>query len=199
MGLVKEQHGIQLYGIRLYGIRHGQSEANEQGMIVSDPVAGSKGYGLTPVGEAQVCETSSAAALDHSVVILCSPFLRTIESARILAEAWGVKDVTPDDRLVERHFGTLEGLSDECYGQVWDLDRRDPHQTHRQVESVRSVWRRFDSLWTECRQRYIDCAVVFVTHGDVLSIGTCGLQQADLATHHERFAFETAELRLLWP
>lgn len=194
MGLVTEQNGIQLYGLR-----HGQSEANEQGIIVSDPVAGSKGYGLTPAGGAQLCETSSAAALDHSVMILCSPFLRTIETARILAKTRGVIDVTPDDRLVERHFGTLEGSSDECYGQVWDLDRRDPHHVHWQVESVRSVWRRFDSLWTECMQRYMDRTVVFVTHGDVLSIGTCGLQRADLGTHHERFAFETAELRLLWP
>jgi len=116
-----------------------------------------------------------------------------------LAEARGVEDVTPDERLIERHFGTLEGSSDKCYGQVWDLDRRDPHHAHWQAESVRSVWQRFDSLWTACRQRYKDRTVVFVTHGDVLSIGACGLHQADLATHHERFAFETAELRLLWP
>ncbi|MCH8217893.1 MAG: histidine phosphatase family protein [Planctomycetes bacterium] len=189
----------QQNGIQLYGLRHGQSEANEQGIIVSDPVAGCKGCGLTPAGRAQVSGASSAAPLGQDAVILCSPFLRTLETARLLAEARGVEDVTPDERLIERHFGTLEGSSDKCYGQVWDLDRRDPYHAHWQVESVRSVWQRFDSLWTECRRRHIDRTVVFVTHGDVLSIGACGLQQADLTTHHERFSFETAELRLLWP
>lgn len=189
----------QQNGIQLYGLRHGQSEANEQGIIVSDPAVGFKGCGLTPAGRAQVSGASSAAPLGQDALIFCSPFLRTLETARILAEARGVEDVTPDERLIERHFGTLEGSSDKCYGQVWDLDRRDPYHAHWQVESVRSVWQRFDSLWTECRRRHIDRTVVFVTHGDVLSIGACGLQQADLTTHHERFAFETAELRLLWP
>ena len=189
----------QQNGIQLYGLRHGQSEANEQGIIVSDPAVGFKGCGLTPAGRAQVSGASSAAPLGQDALIFCSPFLRTLETARILAEARGVEDVTPDERLIERHFGTLEGSSDKCYGQVWDLDRRDPYHAHWQVESVRSVWQRFDSLWTECRRRHIDRTVVFVTHGDVLSIGACGLQQADLTTHHERFSFETAELRLLWP
>ncbi len=189
----------QQNGIQLYGLRHGQSEANEQGIIVSDPAVGFKGCGLTPAGRAQVSGASSAAPLGQDALIFCSPFLRTMETARLLAEARGVEDVTPDERLIERHFGTLEGSSDKCYGQVWDLDRRDPYHAHWQVESVRSVWQRFDSLWTECRRRHIDRTVVFVTHGDVLSIGACGLQQADLTTHHERFSFETAELRLLWP
>ena len=189
----------QQNGIQLYGLRHGQSAANEQGIIVSDPVAGCKGYGLTPAGRAQVSSASSATPHGQDALILCSPFLRTLETARLLAEARGVENVTPDGRLVERHFGTLEGSSDKCYGQVWELDRRGLHHAHWQVESVRSVWQRFDSLWAECRRRYTDRTVVFVAHGDVLSIGTCGLQQADLTTHHERFAFETAELRLLWP
>ena len=187
----------QQNGIQLYGLRHGQSEANEQGIIVSDPASGFKSCGLTPAGRAQVSGASSAAPLGQDALIFCSPFLRTLETARILAEARGVENVTPDERLVERRFGSLEGSSDKCYGQVWDLDRRDPHHGHWQVESVRSVWQRFDSLWIECRRRYIDRTVVFVTHGDVLSIGACGLQQADLTTHHQRFAFETAELRLL--
>lgn len=190
---------IERHGNRLYGMRHGRSEANEAGIIVSDPVRGCQGYGLSLTGRTQVADAASASAshLGSDTVIYCSPFLRTLETARLLADGRGVDEVIPDDRLVERHFGTLEGLSDENYGQVWELDCQDPRHTHWQGESVWEVWQRFESLWRECGQRYTDRTIVFVAHGDVLTIGSCGLNQADLNTHHERFAFATAELRLL--
>ena len=35
-------------------LRHGKSLANEQGIILSDPASGTKGYGLSNVGKEQV-------------------------------------------------------------------------------------------------------------------------------------------------
>lgn len=192
MGLVTEQHDI-----RLYGLRHGQSEANEQGIIVSDPSVGAKEFGLTEVGREQIRQTATETTLSRDTVILCSPFLRTTVTAQLFAAQIGAEAPQTDDRLAERYFGDLEGLLDGHYARVWTQDRRDARHTQWQVESVASVWQRFEALWTECTQCHRDRAIVLVTHGDVLSIGACGLHTVDLCQHHEGFAFETAELRLL--
>ena len=102
-----EQNGIQLYGLR-----HGQSEANEQGIVISDRSVGAKEYGLTEVGREQIHQTATETSLSRDTVILCSPFLRTTATAQLFAEQIGAEGPQTDDRLVERHFGDLEGLLD---------------------------------------------------------------------------------------
>ena len=66
---------------RYFGLRHGQSSANLAGLIVSDPMRGTVGHGLTPAGRAQVEASISASnRLGSATLFLSSDFLRARET-----------------------------------------------------------------------------------------------------------------------
>ena len=58
-----------------YGLRHGESEANKLGVISSDPIIGSKMYGLTALGKAQ---SRSAATAGYKNLLFVSSFMISI-------------------------------------------------------------------------------------------------------------------------
>lgn len=116
-------------------VRHGRSEANEAGIIVSDPELGQEKYDLTPTGREQVLKTarelSDLLGLGNPpaipLQIYSSPFLRTRTTAGILHDDGfpTSPDVIFDDRLCERFFGMWDGKQDTNYQQIWDEDEID--------------------------------------------------------------------------
>ena len=80
---------------RYFVMRHGKSEANAAGLIVSDPCNGCLQYGLTPEGRAQAAESGQKLrqqlgdTASAAVVVCCSDFKRTLETAEVLLEALG--------------------------------------------------------------------------------------------------------------
>jgi broad specificity phosphatase PhoE len=184
---------------RFYLLRHGRSEANEAGLIVSDPIRGAQCYGLTPHGRDQVEASANTAwqtsLADSSLSVVSSPFLRAQETARIAARIWAVPSFQTDERLRERSCGQFEMAQDESYEQVWAQDRIDPEHRQGGVESVADVWARSCSLVQELDQGTTDTTFVLVTHGDVASTLLCGMAQEDLRRHRELYALHTAEIR----
>ena len=188
---------IDLRGNTLMGFRHGHSLGNEQGLIISDPAVGRHQYGLSAKGRNQV-ERSPMEALSHgSISLISSPFLRTMESAEILRSRFRLDAIKQDERLCERNCGVLEGLRDTHYEPVWTQDRVDPAHTAWQVESVLCVWERVQSLVQYSAETYSNTTLIFVAHGDVLSIACCGLHGDDFRRHRDVHAFQTAEMRPL--
>jgi len=185
---------------RLIVLRHGRSVANEQGVVASRPAHAAEAYGLTSSGRDQlrrsIEEAGARGALVSPFLLLCSPLLRTRESAEVVA---GVLDATPsvDDRLVERDFGTLELGPDSAYPSVWAADREDP--THRRwgVESVVAVLRRAGPVIEEQALRADVATVLLVTHGDVASTLLCASRGIDLRLHREVGGLATGELGAL--
>jgi broad specificity phosphatase PhoE len=110
---------------RLWLVRHGQSAGNvardladESGLHRIDIGGRDVDVPLSPLGERQ------AEALGHWFaegkgggrpdVILCSPYLRARETARIFRDAGGAdpdETVCADERLREKEFGILDGLT----------------------------------------------------------------------------------------
>jgi broad specificity phosphatase PhoE len=184
---------------RFFLLRHGRSEANEAGLIVSDPVRGAQGYGLTPQGrdqvEASVNTAWQACLADSALYVVSSPFLRAQETARIAAGIWAIPSFQTDDRLRERSCGQFEMAQDQSYEQVWAQDRIDPEHRQGGVESVTDVWARGCSLVQELDQGATDTTFVLVTHGDVASALLCGAAQEDFRRHRELYALHTAEMR----
>ena len=77
------------------GIRHGQSLANQEGIIISDPANGVGNYGLTKEGQNQVrlsvqghLESSRASTLklNTNTLIIHSDFKRAHETAKLVHE-----------------------------------------------------------------------------------------------------------------
>ena len=145
---------------RIFLMRHGESEANRQQRIVSDPTNGLSGFGLTERGRSQVGDSLRRWQVHLKGVrrVVASDFLRTRQTAGIAAEQLGVP-VELDARLRERGFGALELGSSQRYHEVWSADVADLSQVaggdpggagdpggNHGAETVASVARRMLSL-----------------------------------------------------
>ena len=97
---------------RFFGLRHGESLANRQALIVSDPALGTQAFGLSSAGRTEIrtrCE-EFAARLGHDVSVVASDFLRTKETAEILGEYLTVP-LKLNALLRERYFGEWDPKS----------------------------------------------------------------------------------------
>ena len=179
-------------------IRHGQSEANVSGLIISQPETGIKQYGLTELGRQHVHQTLTkySGPLNSTQQIYSSDFLRARQTAEVVADQLGVPIVF-DHRLRERSFGDLEGQSNENYQKVWQADSIDPNHTKWQVESVQQVADRMLRFIDAVDRQTINQTFLIVSHGDPLQILLTATNGADLATHRKLEPLQTAEMRSL--
>lgn len=98
----------------LYYTRHGESYANT-GRVWSTAIGSLHDQGLTEKGRNQARE-SALRTKDAGVKpdrIICSPLVRTRETAAIMADILGypVEDIEYNDLFLEVHVGELEGTS----------------------------------------------------------------------------------------
>jgi probable phosphoglycerate mutase len=184
---------------RFYVMRHGQSLANQQGIIVSDPAWGVDGYGLSDTGRKQVeCSVESASFLDAEVRVMCSDFLRARETAEIVHRLLAcATPLQTDARLRERHFGRLDLGPDTAYPEVWRSDERDPDSEPHGAESANRVMARVTALIRECEQNFIRSSILLVSHGDALQILQTAFAGESAARHRQIPHLETAEIRRL--
>lgn len=185
-------------GNEYFVLRHGESEANRAGIVVSAPDNAARAYGLTDRGRAQVAEgiERSRDMLAEVDTIITSPFLRTLESAAVAAEILGAA-VTRDPRLAERGFGALELTPATGYHDVWARDRLDATHADNDVESVDSVFHRVTRLIDELDASLPHRRLLLCTHGDVASVLICAFAGEDPRRHREIGALANGEVRRL--
>ena len=177
-----------------FALRHGQSEANAEGLIVSDPVNGVPRYGLTDKGRRE----AEAAAREveeimkhfpgHRLVIATSDFRRARETAEALRSSLAPDAVADHDflieqRLRERNFGELELQDSSRYAEVWKHDEVSASHSNFQVEPVESVARRASAAVQELDAKYDRAVVLLSSHGDTLQILLSASQGLDLRLH----------------
>jgi len=154
-----------------YVMRHGQSLANIQGIIVSDPENGLAGYGLTQAGKQQAVQSLKNFPLDSQTIIYSSDFLRTQQTALIAEEI-----LEPHHRIIftkhlrERFFGDFELTSSDNYETVWAQDCDDHTALKNNVEPVTDVLRRGLLCLMEIEDRFCGKNILWVSHGDTLQI-----------------------------
>jgi len=192
-------------------LRHGRSKANEAGIIVSMLENGVKEeYALADAGKEQARQAGQkwgedlrregGGALPSCSVVYCSPFSRTVETARLAAEAAGLdaSTVTPDVRLRERSFGSrLELQSHTHYEECWERDQQDPTAIipgDAPGESAQQVSDRLRELLQDLDARHEGANILLVSHGDCLQILQATVAGAPLSEHRKRFAIETGQL-----
>lgn len=183
---------------RYLGLRHGESTANVEGLVISDPARGVDGFGLTERGRAQVEAAVAAFVQTGPVRILSSDFARAWETAEIARALLEVDRIEPALALRERTFGRWEGGSNAAYATVWAADADDPTHTEGGVESVAAVTARTTALVRELEAGGgPPTTVVLVSHGDPLQILQTAFLRAGLGTHRQRPAWSNGELRPL--
>jgi len=187
-------------------MRHGESQANVDHIIASNPVGLGKTVGLTHKGHDQARTSGAAiaaliAAHPHKgTIIVTSPFKRATETAEDVADVLNVVGPTiVDPRFKERFFGVFEGLSTDNYEKIWTLDRQDKSNPDWNVETLESVYARTQSALKELMKQYQDYAIVIVTHGDVASNMIASAKGVDLKDHREAGSLPAAGFALLEP
>ncbi|KAL4856351.1 Agropine synthesis reductase [Chlorella vulgaris] len=179
-------------------LRHGRSYANEQDVIVSSPENGQDArWGLNDVGRQQ----AAAAGLElaqmlgshepAALLVLASPFSRTVETAVEVGTALGIGKADPrlqlEPALRERCFGSHEMTSCANYAVVWAEDalatcNRPPGLNGESVEDVAA---RTTSLVQQLEQQHSGRHIVLVSHGDALSILAAALLSTPLGQHRQ--------------
>lgn len=159
-----------------------------------------------------------------TLLIVASPFARTLETATLASAAVGIKGFenisdekndetrfTADEALRERHFGGFELQSHDHYKTVWVEDARDVNwrapaaakggdkegdKEGQEGESVVDVAARLRALFAQLEAKYSNKNILLVAHGDTLSIATAVARGGGLGRHREH-AQDTGELRKL--
>ena len=113
--------------MKLFFVRHGESEAN----ILHEISNRGWKHGLTEKGREQARQLAQKLATAGISKIYTSPLRRAVETAQILALAWGAP-IKVSQALAEYDCGILEGKSDE---QSWQQ-----HRELRQAWTLHQRW-----------------------------------------------------------
>lgn len=152
-------------GNTYFAMRHGESQANLTRAISTDPA---KEDPLTEKGKGQVraaAESLRSAGIDMIVV---SPYHRTRETARIVAETLGLSEaqVMVDDRIGEMAVG--DALQGQEWGAHTALFTDFAEQFTKTVEGVpenrRDVQRRAGELLYELDRNYQNKNILVIGH-----------------------------------
>ncbi len=181
-------------------MRHGESEANVSGTIVSSPGVGTSSYGLTERGREEVMKTGMENRLIRKITaIYSSDFLRARETAEIIRELTGIAEITTTPLLRERFFGNLDMTEDANYSLAWEGDEEGPENSRHGVEPTSQVEWRIRELLNECEFENSGGTVLLVSHGDTLQITQALFQGLPVNRHRDLPHLNKAELRLLEP
>ncbi len=190
---------MKLFKNQYYAFRHGQSRANVEGIIVSDPAVGTVDYGLTEAGRKQVAAGLAGCGFDEHARIYSSDFLRARETAEIIRSTLGVSEIVFDERLRERFFGEWEGKCHANYAKAWKKDAFDPDREYYGAESSRAVQARMWSVVQSLEEQFEGQTVILVSHGDPLMLLQTAFQDLGPERHRSLPYIETAQCRLLNP
>lgn len=184
---------------RYHAMRHGQSKANEAGVIVSRIETDRDGdWGLSELGRRQARETAERCGLPADTVICSSDFARARQTAEIVRERLSVPEVTLSEELRERCFGDLEGTPASNYARVWQADNAGAGaQSGSGIESADAVLDRATALVADLERRYAGRDVLLVSHGDTLQILQAGFQRMAASAHRRLPHLDTAQIREL--
>ncbi|MEI8224036.1 MAG: class I tRNA ligase family protein [bacterium] len=152
-------------GNNFYAIRHGQAHSNTTNTwdCGRDPE-----NHLTDLGHEQVLAAAQALKEKKVDVIIASPFLRTQETAAIIAKELGVNeaDIVTDERLAEWNVGTeFDRKSLDYFFDVRNKSHdRYSFESH-EGESFANVIKRVGECVYETDAKYAGKTVLFVAHG----------------------------------
>ncbi len=164
---------VKKSGNKYFVMRHGRAENNVQDIVSSDRNAPMH---LTEEGKEKAKE--SASSLGAVDLIVASPFVRTKETAEVVAETidFPKEKIIFDDRIAECDFGDLSGKSLAEYHTAFPdkMERfgKAPHggETYAQIK------RRMMEFMLDLEEKYSDKKVLVISHGTPIWLLTAALR-----------------------
>jgi broad specificity phosphatase PhoE len=149
---------------RLILVRHGESLANAERRFTHGPHEPLSRRGR----EEALARARRVAELFDPVALYASPFVRALETARVIGSVLGLEPVVVD-ALREQDFGQLRGQPYESVArdELWHTDRwryRPPGG-----ETLEEVFHRAGPALDAIADRHLGAAVVVVSHGGVMA------------------------------
>ncbi len=180
---------VEKSGNKYFVMRHGEAENNAKNIYSSNQ---NKNH-LTNKGKIQVKDTASHLKGKKITKIFCSPFLRTKETAELLADEIGFdkKQIIFDDRIRELEFGDFSERPVQEYwnfmkDKVWDFDTQVPGG-----ESFQDGKKRFGDFLYNIDSKYKNETILIVSHGLAVEIIPGIIEGADKARSLEIFHSQT--------
>jgi isoleucyl-tRNA synthetase len=148
-------------GNRYFVMRHGEAEHNVRGIVSKDSTVN----GLTDKGRGQVQAAIEKLKDAPPTKIYVSPFLRTRETAKLIADSFGIppERVVVDDRIRELDFGDFDGRRIEDF-IAW----RNEHGYAERMpggESYEDAKIRFAGFIYDIESKDTGETILIVTHG----------------------------------
>jgi len=156
---------------RLYLVRHGQTDWNASGRL-----QGTTDIPLNAAGRDQAERVADElkAIVSARTAVFASPLARAADTARTIADALGVANVTLDPRLAERAYGPWEGLTlrerEERYPEAVEQWRLHGEAEVEGIEGNGPLARRVVAAIAEHTASAPDGLVV-VSHGSAIRVG----------------------------
>ncbi|MCG8452407.1 MAG: histidine phosphatase family protein [Spirochaetales bacterium] len=208
---------IQTLKNRYWLMRHGRSQANIAGKIISSLEEGRAQWGLAPQAMEGIQSSVESHSFSSNLVIVSSPFLRARETAETVCALVGGGGVALDENLRERWFGTLDGKEDSFYSQAWKWDESHLAQktwdvpsppnpswgkdsvaeSPEGVEDCLTVLQRLLLVLHGQEKRHTGASILLVSHGDPLDILLAWSQGHSPYEHRKIPGMNTAEIRPL--
>jgi isoleucyl-tRNA synthetase len=179
-----------------YTLRHSYTTRDEKGkMIISTDLKLDK-YHLTEQGKKQIQKVAESIENNHKIdLIYASPFIRTVETAEIVAKMIHVK-VNKDERLREIGHGGCDGKSyKECEAEVSRKTIGD--KPHELADSWDDVRKRMFEFVDEMETKHSGKHILVVSHGDPIWILNCvaeGATAEEIEKSGRRGDFDYPEL-----
>ncbi len=142
----------------IWFIRHGQKASVDSG----DP-------GISAHGRVEARATARLLATQPISRVYSSPLLRAVETAEVVASAWGLH-VESAALLRERvNWGDQPGQSVSEFQEMWARCTSDRDLVPPVGDSSRAAGRRLEAFLSQFSEGPADLHVVAVTHGGVLA------------------------------
>ena len=111
-------NGTETRPARLVLVRHGETDWNQERRL-----QGRTDNPLNGVGRAQARKAGRLLAAEPWDVVVSSPLLRAVQTAHLIADAAGLQPAGTIPELVERDYGSAEGLAPERADRTADHGR----------------------------------------------------------------------------
>ncbi len=179
-------------------MRHGGAENNARGIASTGPEV-QKNDHLTDTGRLAVQEQTRRLCAKNIDIIISSPFVRTTETAEIIAETLGLpKDkILFDERLREIAVGALDGRPLDEYRAFYTSLAERFVKAPVGGETFTDVKRRVGAVLYELENKYRGKRILIVSHGDalfMLQYVTAGTTATEVVAFND---FDLAEVRAL--
>ena len=171
-------------GNKYFAVRHGEAEQNVKNLCDSTVT---NQYHLTNKGIEQTKEAGEELKKQKIDLIISSPFVRTRETAEIIAGQIGLdkKDILIDDRLFEIRWGDFEGGSYTDYLAYEEKEMRTYDHRLPNGESYQDAKNRVGEFLYEVDEKYKDKNILFVSHGILLEVLPAIAEGADAVRSKE--------------